>query len=80
MQIPIATKIVNCLVNDFRLTNEKKDILHDFIMYIHYLDKDKLTNFIFLITGSFLMPMHIDIKFNDSRIVKDLCLIHVLIL
>lgn len=66
MQTPTATKIVNCLVNDPHLTNEENDILHYFTMYIHCLDKDKLANLIFLITGSFLMPMLIDIKFNDT--------------
>lgn len=35
-------------------------------MYIHCLDKDKLKNLVFLITRSFLMPMHIDVKFNDT--------------
>ncbi|XP_039305557.1 uncharacterized protein LOC120357855 [Solenopsis invicta] len=66
MQTPTATKIVNCLVTDCHLTNEENDILHYFTMYIHCLDKDKLKGLIFLITGSFLMPMHIDIKFNDT--------------
>lgn len=66
MQTPTATKIVNCLVTDSHLTNEENYILHYFTMYIHCLDKDKLKNLVFLITGSFLMPMHIDVKFNDT--------------
>lgn len=66
MQTPTAIKIVNCLVTDPHLTNEENDILHYFTMYIHCLDKDKLTNLIFLITGSFVMPLHIDVKFNDT--------------
>lgn len=66
MQTPTSTKIVNCLVTDPHLTNEENDILHYFTMYIHCLDKEKLTKLIFLITGSFLMPIQIDVKFNDT--------------
>lgn len=66
MQTPTATKVVNCLVTDTYLTNEENDILHYFTMYIQCLDKEKLANLIFLITGSYLMPTAIHVKFNET--------------
>lgn len=66
MQIPTATKVINCLVTDPHLTNEENDVLHYFTMYIQCLDKDKLANLLFLITGSFLMPSYINVKFNET--------------
>lgn len=66
MQTPTATKVVNCLVTDPYLTNEENDVLHYFTMYIQCLNRDKLENLLFLITGSFLMPASINVKFNET--------------
>lgn len=66
MQTPTAKKVVNCLVSDPHLSNEESDVLHYFTMYIHCLDQEKLTKLVFLITGSFLMPNCINVKFNDT--------------
>lgn len=66
MQTPTVTKVVNCLVSDPHLTNEENDVLHYFTMYIQCLDREKLANLLFLITGSFLMPININVKFNET--------------
>lgn len=66
MQTPTPTKFLNCLITDPFLTNEESEVLHYFTMYVNCLDKEKLTKLIFLITGSFLMPDSIYLKFNDT--------------
>lgn len=66
MQTPTAAKVVNCLLTDDYLTNEENDVLHYFTMYIQCLDREKLANLLFLITGTFLMPSSINVKFNET--------------
>lgn len=65
MQTPTRTKVVNCLITNPNLTNEENEVLHYLIMYINCLDKNNLMKFVFLITGSFLMPCGINIVFNE---------------
>lgn len=65
MQTPTADKVVKCLLTEPNLTNEENDILHYFTMYIHCLEKERLRNLLFLITGSSGMPALISVKFND---------------
>lgn len=66
MQTPTATKIANALITESSLTNEENDILHYFTMYIHCLDHDKLLNLLFLITGSYVMPDIINVRFSND--------------
>lgn len=66
MQTPTPTKLINCIATDPYLSNEENEVLHYFTMYVNCLDKEQLKKLIFLITGSFLMPDNILLKFNDS--------------
>lgn len=66
MQTPTIEKIINCLKVDEDLTNEQNNTLHYFTMYIHNCkENEKLQGLIFLITGSYMMPDCINVKFND---------------
>lgn len=66
MQTPTVTKIINCLRVDDDLTNAQNSTLSFFKMFLNCLDKDKLLELVFLITGSFIMPDYIVVKFNES--------------
>lgn len=65
LQKPTASKIINCLKTPEHLTNEQSAVLHFLEMYIRCLDSDNLRQFVFFVTGSYQMPLHINIEFNN---------------
>ncbi|CAH0552833.1 unnamed protein product [Brassicogethes aeneus] len=66
MGTPTATKIANALITDQNLTNEENETLHFFTMYIHCLDREKISTLLFLITGSYVMTDAINVKFSND--------------
>lgn len=66
MQKPTPNKVANCIVTEADLTNAESRVLHYLDMYIRCLSNEDVGLFVFLITGSFMMPYLINLKFNDS--------------
>ncbi|KAK4882299.1 hypothetical protein RN001_005618 [Aquatica leii] len=65
MQKTTPAKVANCIVSDEDLTQEESRILHYLNMFIRCLSNEDAGLFVFMVTGSFMMPYSINVQFND---------------